>query len=335
MKKIIIALMLCFALVMTVLTSCGGDEKKPVEENVAETGVETAPENESEETVGVEAETDEKAGEETSEDNTEEIAEENTEEKVDTPVEEPKLSEDIAVDPEKAEEVVNTLEFENVNLLSGIANAMGKATSEVTQEDIEAIYYFSIGKENTGDYTVYIGMQDYKNAVDEGLDVSQEQSFFKKSVITIDAESESLSDISKFKNLELFEIYNVPVTDVSFIKELSNLESGFLRDNGITDVSALEGYDTDKLKLLDFTENSISDWTPLYHIKEKVVVDNGCRFMTDENNLPVYVQVSQPIYLADKVAMDEAKNEAPAEETDNTIQFVGPNGESGLESLFE
>jgi len=84
-----------------------------------------------------------------------------------------------------------------------------------------------------------------------------------------------------------------------------------------------------------FTENSISDWTPLYHIKEKVVVDNGCRFMTDENNLPVYVQVSQPIYLADKVAMDEAKNEAPAEETDNTIQFVGPNGESGLESLFE
>lgn len=325
MKKIIIALMLCTSLVVTMLTACGGKENNnPEADNNAVEQLEGKDEAEQSVETETEAEIEEKT-------DVEEVKDE-------VNVEAPKLAEDIAVNPEKAEEVVNTLEFDSASILSGVANALGKTTSEMTEEDLNSIYYFSIDTEATGDYTVYIGLQEYMNAVNDNLDAVYVQQLLKKSVVELDFENETFSDLARFKNLHEFELYNVPVNDVSFIKELPGLVSGFFRNNGITDVSALAGYNSDNLALLDFTQNDIADWTPLYHIKDIVVVDNGYRIVSNENNERVYAKIGDSKTLADKIVADEAAAEAPAEKTEkkDSIQFVDENGEQAdFSNLFD
>lgn len=333
MKKIIVALLLCASLVAMTFAGCSEDaaekvdvnNEQAVEEKDAE---ETAPEKQEEVIKENEAETSEENKEENSEAEPEQPEE---------PVEEPKLAEDIAVNPEKPEEVVNQLEFENVKLLAGIANAMGKTTAEVTQEDIDSIGYIGISAEETGDYTVYLGLSDFTEAYSQNLSPEEYEHLVKKSVMDFDAETDSFADLSKFKNVISFEYYGIPVTDVSFIKEYKNLKFGYFNNNGITDVSALEGYNPESLRELDFTGNEIADWSPLYPIKEKVYVHYGEITMYNEAGEPV--SVPNVLTLAQKLEQDEAAAQKPQESEktqEEPVVFTDENGEAvDFSSLFE
>lgn len=190
---------------------------------------------------------------------------------------------DINVKPlEKVEkktlsEAASSLGFENEKLFHAFANAIGKKPEEVTQEDVDKIHFIAVGPEKDFDYSLFVGYIDYVDLCfsEESKSPDFSQKLGEKvmmSELEYDIEKDSLSDLGNFKNMEMFEIYDVNIEDVSFIKNYNRLIYGFFRDNGITDLSPLKGYNPESLRELDFTGNEITDWAPVDAIKDKIVV---------------------------------------------------------------
>ena len=198
--------------------------------------------------------------------------------------------------------------FENVKLFEAFANAIDKEPEDVTQEDIDLVHYVAVGPESDDMYTVYIGHINYVDLCLSDTDPDQLMTKLNEVVMisefSYDSETDVLSDLGNFKNVEMFEIYNVNISDVSFIKQYNSLIFGYFKNNGIEDVSCLADYNPESLHELDFTDNKISDWSPLEHIKEKVIVFYGV-----SDGMPV------TITLENKLAQDAAKQES-AKDTD-------------------
>ncbi|MBP3580098.1 MAG: hypothetical protein J6K12_02500 [Clostridia bacterium] len=195
----------------------------------------------------------------------------------------------------KEQELVNYPGFSNISFLNAVAECLGKDATSVTKEDVLDIRYLAVGPEDDGTITVYVGMKDYVDKA-YSADVTIEE--LKKYVKTarIEDATDVSCDFGIFENLEIFEFYNVEVQDVSFVNNYSQLVFGYFDSNGITDVSSLENYNPQTLIELDFTGNDIVDWSPLYHIKEKVIVNFSVQHMTDESGnrveLPIVVTLA-------------------------------------------
>ena len=200
-----------------------------------------------------------------------------------TPSEQPKTDNEIVVNIKPLEEVdaetlgacASALGFENAGLFHAFANAIGKTPSEVTQQDVEKVHYVAVGPENDGSDALYIGYIDYvdlclSEAATEETVIAQLNEIVMMSELKL--ENKDLSDLGNFKNVEMFEIYNVEIQNVSFITNYETLIFGYFKSNGITDVSSLKDYNPESLVELDFTDNDVDDWSPLEHIKEKVLV---------------------------------------------------------------
>ena len=133
-----------------------------------------------------------------------------------------------------------------------------------------------------------MGLKDYadfyfsKDVTIEGL-----QKLVKAA--TMESSSLTSNDLKKFTQLKVFELYSCSIDDVSFLNRYKKLVFGYFKDNGITDISALEGYNPASLIELDFTGNKIEDWTPVLPIKDKVIVDFSVKSMTDEEGNEVEV----------------------------------------------
>lgn len=179
-------------------------------------------------------------------------------------------------DEESLAASAESLGFANTNFFHAFANAIGKDPSAVTQQDVDDIHYIAIGPETDGEYTLYVGYIDYvdlcmSEAATEETVLKQLNELVMMSEFNY-AEGGTLSDLGNFKNVEMFEIYDVVIDDAAFITNYDGLIFGYFRNNGITDVSALKDYNPESLIELDFTGNNISDWSYLEHIKEKVLV---------------------------------------------------------------
>ena len=217
--------------------------------------------------------------------------------------------------------------FTNINLFHSFANAIGKKPSEVTQKDIDDVHYIALGPDVEGGYSVFVGSIEY---VDFCLsDAAYEEDFqvkandlLVKSKFDYD-ENESLYDLANFKNIESFEIYNVKIDDVSFIKAYNKLIYGYFNNNGITDVSSLKGYAPETLRELDFTGNEVSDWSSLEPIKEKVYlfydINNGASVTLKD----YFDQKDNPAPETPKTEQDEKTDEAPVlyDENGNVADF--------------
>lgn len=181
------------------------------------------------------------------------------------------------VEGETLSESAASLGFVNEKFFHAFANALGKKPSEVTAEDVEKVHYIALGTEEDKSYSMYIGFVDY---VDLCLSDKREDPDFatmlsnalKMSEFVYDRENDSLADLSKFINMESFEIYDVRIDDVSFLNNYKNLIYGFFNGNGITDLSPLADYNPASLIELDFTGNEIDDFSYVEHIKDKVTV---------------------------------------------------------------
>ncbi|MBE6680983.1 MAG: hypothetical protein E7600_01685 [Ruminococcaceae bacterium] len=228
------------------------------------------------------------------------------------------------------------LGFENKSFLHAFANALGKEVQEVTQQDIDNVHYIALGPCDGYDNSVFIGYIDYvdlclSDAAYEPDFQETANGYLLKSEFVFN-EGDSLNDLKKFKNIEIFEIYDTKIEDVSFVREYSKLCFGYFARNGITDVSALSDYSPESLLELDFTGNDISDWSPLEHIKEKVFVFYDIKTgisMTLESYLE---QQDNPVQNAPEINNAQGnvddKNEQP--------QFVDENGNPvDFSSLFE
>ncbi len=194
--------------------------------------------------------------------------------------EEPSIKLDIKPLEKSDEEILiesaEKLGFKNVNFFEAFANAIGVEPATVTQEDVDKVHYIAVSGENDGTNSILVGYIDYVDICFSDVDDSELMSKLNEVVMAsafeYDIETDSLSDLAKFKNVEIFEIYDVKIEDVSFIKEYENLAMGYFANNGITDVSCLEGYNPASLVEIDFTGNDIKDWTALYPIQDKVIV---------------------------------------------------------------
>lgn len=120
--------------------------------------------------------------------------------------------------------------------------------------------------------------------------------------------------LTSFATAETVALYSVPLTDTSVFSTYTNLKNGYFNSNGITDVSDFAKLDLDKIEALDFTGNTIADWTPLLGISDKVTVANYYTIEADENGQQQYVPVTQTLT---QYIEEQAKN-ASEGNTDNT-----------------
>lgn len=220
----------------------------------------------------------------------------------------------------------NVLGFENADFLKAVAQCFDKQASELTIDDVLAVRYLAIGPELDGTNTVYVGLDDYAE-VYFSPDVTIEA--LEKYVKTAELQSidGGFEDLARFENVQVFEYYNIPITDVSFVKNYKNLAFGYFQNNGITDVSSLEGYNPETLYNLDFTGNEISDWSALYDIKDKVIVNYTLQKMQDENGNEVDVPF---VTTLEDLLMDEAEG------TQSTVtQPDGSEGQSEQPSMVQ
>ena len=240
--------------------------------------------------------------------------------------------------------VVNPLGFENINLMKAVCNALGKEEKDLTQDDIESVKYFAIGPESTGECTVYIGLSDYIDAYFDAVNNPEDEiltqklvEFVKVSKLDYDIEKDTFFDVAKFKNVNVFEYYDIPISDVSFLNELQELYFGYFKNNGIIDVSSLSEYNPVTLRELDFTGNNIQDWSYLEHIKEKVVVHYEMREYDNGNGEKIKMPVL--ITLENKMKQDAERKEQENNKDENqqkTPAFVDKDGNAvDFGSLFE
>lgn len=248
------------------------------------------------------------------------------------------------VDELTLKEAATALGFENEKLFHAVANAMGKTPFELTQQDIDNVHYIAVGPEETG-HSVYIGYIDYVDlcfSEESGMEdiMSKLNDIVMMSVFEYDKETDTLSNLGNFKNVEMFEIYDVEIEDVSFIKNYPILALGYFKNNGITDVSSLSDFNPETLIELDFTGNDIDDWSALYHIKEKVTVFYGVA-----DGMPMTISLEsmlkQQANKTETAETDETEVEEPISEQESaneqeTVEFVDENGEAvDFSSLFE
>jgi len=188
------------------------------------------------------------------------------------------------------EKNVNPLGFENESFLAAVAKCFDKQQSELTEDDILRVRYLAVGPEEDGTTTVFVGLEDYAEVYfSEDVTLEALEKLVKTQVI--EGDTENFADLGRFKNVEIFEYYNVPISDVSFIKNYTGLVFGYFQDNGITDVSSLSDYNPETLYELDFTGNTIEDWSPLYHIQDKIIVNYSVQVMTDETGAEVQIPI--------------------------------------------
>ena len=229
---------------------------------------------------------------------------------------------------EKEEVIENPLGFNNVTFFKAVAECLGKEPSAVTEEDIAEIRYLAIGPEGDGTITAYVGLVDYVDyALSESPSFEELEKLVKKAVIEDHKNVDD--DLGRFVNLEMFEYYDFNVKDVSFINNYHQLIMGYFSNNGITDVSSLASYNPETLFELDFTGNDIEDWSPLYDIKEKVIVNYSLQDMTDEDGNPVQVPF---VLTLDEMLESETEQteesvvvEEDTEQSETTVEYTQPD----------
>lgn len=220
--------------------------------------------------------------------------------------------------------------FENPSLFHAFANAIGKSPKDVTQKDIDDVHYIAIGPEDGGKQALYVGHIDYVDlcmseaATQENI-LEQLNELVMMSYLEY-SDGDSFADLNKFKNVEMFEIYDINVGDVSFVANYDKLIFGYFRNNGITNLSPLSDYNPESLAELDFTGNNISDWSPVMNIKDKVLVSY---------NLSTGISVTLEEHL-EKKNNPEPESDSENEPSNETPVFVDKDGNPvDFGSLFE
>ena len=168
--------------------------------------------------------------------------------------------------------------FKNKDFLASIAECFDKTPDKLTEQDILSVRYISIGPDAFGQNILCLGCEEYENTYfsDEYETAEEKIEDLKPLVSQVNikaTDNTDYSDLALFKNVSVFELYEIPVSDVSFIKNYANLAYGYFSNNGITDISALSDFRPESLMCLDFTGNDIKDWSALKDISDKIITN--------------------------------------------------------------
>ncbi len=223
---------------------------------------------------------------------------------------------------------VNRSVFENDDFAQAFASILNKSEKDITKEDCKSVRFISVGYNEKDVLTLYIGFEDYSDAYfsevekGEAADAFSLMDYVKSAPIDLAEESDISKDLLLFENVEVFELYDVKIHDVSFLNSMQGLYYGYFRNNGITDLSALSGFAPPTLRELDFTDNDIQDWTPVMHIVESIIVNYSVQTFTDADGNKI--DIPNTVYLTDLL---ETNSHDPSSDNSQETEDTGDTGE--------
>lgn len=251
------------------------------------------------------------------------------------------------VSPENTENEVFILE--NNAFEKALKTLIGK--EELTEDDLLSIYYMAVTPSANGKYNLCVGFFNYieayyKELGKENPDPSALIPYAFDTDFVLEDGVFLENDLARFKNVEVFEFYDFNINDISFIKNYPNLVYGYFASNGIKDVSSLSDYNPEILLQLDLSGNPVSDWSPLKHLEDKVVVvyspETGMSLTLKEFSTmtpaeaPEEVPEVIPETAPEAEAQPEPEAETPAEEEKTAEEIAKEIAENiDLGSLFE
>ncbi len=203
--------------------------------------------------------------------------------------------------------------LENQDFATALSEVFGKSARSVSAQDLAGVKYLEIYHDTENDmcglaigddefldkYNEAMASEDAENADTSYYDLAKSSTF--------DADDNMvLADLKYFTGAEVLNLNMVTIADSSVLGEFKNLKRGTFASCGITDVSAFASLDLTKIEELNFSGNTISDWTALESIADKVIVNSSYSVeMGDDGN---YTLVPVEITLADQLAEAEAEN---------------------------
>ena len=135
----------------------------------------------------------------------------------------------------------------------------------------------------------------------------------------------NLDDIKLFTSLDSLYLNGVSVSSSEVFAGLTKLESVTVRNSGLTEVAGFAGLNADAVTNINLSGNSITDWSPLDYIKDKVTVNTYYTFEPSEdgtidfNNMTL-VEQTLTEYYEEQAAAEKAENEAAEDATEETVE---------------
>lgn len=220
------------------------------------------------------------------------------------------------------------VKFENQSFAKAFGEALKKSAYTITENDCLSVKYIAVGKDDVKNFSLYIGFDDYSTAYfnelekGENADPTSLLDYISSAPLQYSDKDIFDNDLKLFKNVEIFELYDIKLYDISFLKDMPELYYGYFMNNGITDISALSDFNPEFLRELDFTGNNISDWEPLMHISDKIIVNYSTQEFTSEDGQSYSIPFTT--YLSDlnkSIVEQDENSDTPEAYFDESINW--------------
>lgn len=219
--------------------------------------------------------------------------------------------------------------FKNQNFAGAVAKIFDTAPAFLKQQDLSEVKYMEISyNSETEEATIAIGFEDFISIYREYMDAADAQedttayieelnSLFKSADFKLENDG-YLDDIKLFDGIEIIASSGARYSTSSVFENMTQLTSAEIYSAGLTEVNGFAGLNPEKVDILSFPGNEITDWSALDNMKEKVIVNAyytvipGEDGTIDINNM-VYVEQTLAEYYEelakaeDKVEAEEAE----------------------------
>lgn len=150
------------------------------------------------------------------------------------------------------------------------------------------------------------------NANDDSVDLST----LVKSAVFKGTEDDVFADLKYFTGVETISVHGVKFPADFDFGVYKNLTRGYFGNAGITTVETFANLNLENIESLDFSGNTIEDWSALESISDKVTVFSGYTVETGDDGNYQYVPYTQTLtdYLKEQA---ESANNADAADGEN------------------
>ncbi len=143
---------------------------------------------------------------------------------------------------------------------------------------------------------------------DKANDDSVDLSTLVKSAVFKGTEDDVFADLKYFTGVETISVYGVKFPADFDFGVYKNLTRGYFGNAGITTVETFANLNLENIESLDFSGNTIEDWSALESISDKVTVFSGYTVETGDDGNYQYVPYTQTLTDYLKEQADNANN---------------------------
>lgn len=164
---------------------------------------------------------------------------------------------------------------------------------------------------------------------DKANDDSVDLSTLVKSAVFKGTEDDVFADLKYFTGVETISVYGVKFPADFDFGVYKNLTRGYFGNAGITTVEKFAGLDLENIESLDFSGNTIEDWSALESISDKVTVFSGYTVETGDDGNYQYVPYTQTLtdYLKEQADSADNADESADNADENADAADGENAD--------